>query len=112
MCLNCSFHIFLNQFFFQIRLFGDPRDEGSEIPTLKLNIQASLEDTNQPAVVRQETHDVVCDFVDGFAFGEAIGIGIRSVNDWWTVQSVQSSNKARLVLNINKCPTNIFVSSL
>lgn len=110
--MKSSFYILLNKTLYQIRLFGDPRDEGSEIPTLKLNIQASLEDTNQPAVVRQETHDVVCDFVDGFAFGEAIGIGIRSVNDWWTVQSVQSSNKARLILNINKCSTNMFVSSL
>ena len=36
-------------------------------------------------VVRADEHDVSCDFVGGWAFGEALGVGVRSVDGWWTV---------------------------
>ena len=39
-------------------------------------------------VIRAENHDVTCDFVEGFAFGGAVGFGLRSVNGWWTVRRV------------------------
>lgn len=28
---------------------------------------------------------MACDFVDGWAFGGALGVGVRSVSGWWTV---------------------------
>lgn len=71
---------------------------------LRLGIQVSLkEDASVSKVSRQETHDVICDFVDGFAFGEAIGIGIRSVDSWWTLESVtatSATSKVRLISNL------------
>lgn len=46
--------------------------------------------TRDPSThVRHEpTQDVICDFVDGWAFGNALGIGLRSVDGWWTVKEV------------------------
>ena len=56
----------------QIRLFGDPRDNrGQETPTLRINVVVSPEEKFK-AVVRQDSHDVICDFVDGIAFGDAV----------------------------------------
>jgi hypothetical protein len=46
-----------------------------------------VENSNEE-IVREPTQDVICDFVDGFAFGKAIGIGIRSSSGWWTVEDV------------------------
>ncbi|KAI5124055.1 hypothetical protein M0805_003883 [Coniferiporia weirii] len=73
---------------YEIRLFGDPRDYGEERPTLKLNVSVSVEEKRK-AVVRQQSHDVVCDFVDGYAFGDALGVGLRSVDGWWIVENIQ-----------------------
>lgn len=58
------------------------------MPTLEVGLKIAIE-SPQPAVVIQESHHVVPDFVDGWAFGEAVGIGLRSSADWWTVQSVK-----------------------
>ncbi len=46
--------------------------------------------TSDPSthVTHEPTQDVICDFVDGWAFGNALGIGIRSVDGWWTVKEV------------------------
>jgi hypothetical protein len=72
----------------QIRLFGDPRSAGSETPTLDIVLTAefipSVDD-----IVHEPSLNVVCDFIDGYAFGEAIGVGIRSIAGWWTVMSVE-----------------------
>ena len=42
---------------------------------------------------------MICDFIDGFAFGEAMGIGIQSIVGWWTVTDVdlQNDSKVRLL---------------
>ena len=75
--------------FLQIRLFGDPRDNaGQEIPTLKMNVVVSLEEKCK-TVVRQASHDVICDFVDGRAFGDALGVGLRSIDGWWNVENLE-----------------------
>lgn len=41
---------------------------------------------------------VICDFTDGFAFGEAIGIGIQSIVGWWTVTDVDLQNDSKVPL--------------
>lgn len=66
-------------------MFGDPRTHShSDIPVLSINVAVEIQ---QPAkkLVRDESQDVTCDFVDGFAVGDAFGIGLRSIDGWWTV---------------------------
>ncbi|OBZ75861.1 hypothetical protein A0H81_04588 [Grifola frondosa] len=76
---------------YEIRLFGDPRHDASEIPKLSITLSISLElPVNR--VVLQTSHDVSCDFVDGWAFGDALGVGIRNVAGWWTVKGVVGSD--------------------
>jgi hypothetical protein len=43
---------------------------------------------------------VVCDFIDGFAFGEAMGIGIQSIVGWWTVSDVDLQNDLKVILSM------------
>jgi hypothetical protein len=47
--------------------------------------------------VREPAQDVTCDFIGGYAFGDAIGIGLRSVSGWWTVKDVTLATKYRQV---------------
>ena len=42
--------------------------------------------------VHEPSQDVICDFVDGIAFGDALGIGIRCDSGWWTVVDVTVKN--------------------
>ncbi|KAJ8699615.1 hypothetical protein PTI98_002711 [Pleurotus ostreatus] len=76
---------------FEIRLFGDPSASKQEYPVQSLQIGVNIElPTRDPSthVVHEPTQDVMCDFVDGWAFGNALGIGMRSVDGWWTVKEV------------------------
>lgn len=68
----------------QIRLFGDP---GTNIPKLIVTINADVDRSDAPLDLSPD-HNVVPDFVDGWAFGRAIGIGLRSSKGWWTVMGV------------------------
>jgi hypothetical protein len=72
---------------YQIRLFGDPRTYGSEVPLLTMNIQLAVDVANEN-VLREQNQDVLPDFVDGFAFGNAVGVCLRSVSGWWIVRDV------------------------
>ena len=75
----------------QIRLFGDPRDTGSEVPALRISVNVSL-DSPTVAMRREESRDVVPDFVDGFAFGDALGIGLRCMStSSWNVTALSLS---------------------
>ena len=62
----------------QIRLFGDPQVyNNNDIPALGIGFAVRIE--SQPQTVeRLPTFDVVPDFVDGWAFGGAIGIFLRN----------------------------------
>jgi hypothetical protein len=68
----------------QIRLFGDPRAHGAEVPVQSLRVSVDLE-IPAAKVVHIPSHDVVFDIVDGWPFGNAVGVGLRSVSGWWTV---------------------------
>lgn len=60
------------------------------MPTLALGF--TIEPDVQPMpVLREPLLDVVCDFVDGHAFGTILGVGLRSVDKWWTVKDVIAS---------------------
>ncbi len=73
--------------FLQIRLFGDPTARGSELPELQIGFSARLE-SSASDIRHQTSHDVIPDFVGGWAFGDAIGVGLYSVDGWWTVVSL------------------------
>ncbi|KAH7909149.1 hypothetical protein BJ138DRAFT_1090031 [Hygrophoropsis aurantiaca] len=73
---------------YEIRLFGDSHVYNSSYPILSLNIQVDME-TPELRVVHAPSHDIVCDFVDGIAFGSALGVGLRSVNGWWRIVGIK-----------------------
>ena len=81
----------------QIRLFGDPRARDSEIPvqTLSFSVQVQSDDA---FFAYQPSQTVICDFIDGFAFGEAMGIGVQSIVGWWTVTDVDLQNGSKVPL--------------
>lgn len=60
----------------------------SEVPELLIDFAVKTQKVeNKLEVVT--SHNVVPDFVNGWAFGQAMGIGLRSVGDWWTVKEVK-----------------------
>ncbi|KAI0713279.1 hypothetical protein C8Q76DRAFT_621267 [Earliella scabrosa] len=77
---------------YEIRLFGDPLHSGTQVPKLSIRLTVDIESPTAPLlpVVREPSHDISCDFVDGWAFGEALGVGVRSLDDWWTVVGVST----------------------
>src|SRR6266576_3986975 len=79
----------------QIRLFGDPKEGGSETPILIISVNARLESSF--SVLNHETsYDVAPDFVEGFAFGDALGVGLRCLStSWCAVMAVSISNELR-----------------
>lgn len=84
----------------QIRLFGDPKQGGSETPTLIISVNAHSESSCN--VLNHETsYDIAPDFVEGFAFGDALGVGLRCLStSWWTVKAVSISNKLRDAVSV------------
>jgi len=58
------------------------------VPVQNIKLTVDVENTSLP-VVREPSQDVVCNFVDGQAFGSAVGIGLKSTSGWWTVESVE-----------------------
>ena len=61
---------------------------------MSLEAQAT---TSLTKITRQPSYDVIPDFLDGFAFGDAIGIGIRNIDNakrWWTVASISTPGEA------------------
>jgi len=40
-------------------------------------------------IILQPSQNEWCDFADGYAFGNYIGVGIQSISGWWTVSSVE-----------------------
>lgn len=88
----CAYPVWLTVSSPQIRLFGDPRHGGTGVPQLSITLTVGIEDGSPLLpVIRDSSHDVVCDFVDGWAFGDAIGVGLRSLKGWWTVTDISMS---------------------
>ncbi|KAH8108461.1 hypothetical protein DFH11DRAFT_1632998 [Phellopilus nigrolimitatus] len=85
---------------YEIRLFGDPRDYGEETPTLKISVSVSVEEKRND-IIRQVSHDVVCDFVNGYAFGNALGVGIRSLDSWWAVEDIKLPSNSSTALSLS-----------
>ncbi|KAF7338633.1 Transmembrane protein [Mycena venus] len=61
-------------------------------PTQTINLTIDIEGLKD-WVQLEPTQDVLCDFVDGYAFGDALGVGVRSLGGWWTATgAVLTSN--------------------
>ncbi|KAI0807549.1 hypothetical protein C8Q74DRAFT_1363040 [Fomes fomentarius] len=75
---------------YEIRLFGDPSHSGTQVPTLSISLSVDIETTSETFVpiIREPDHDISCDFVGGWAFGDTIGVGVRSLDGWWAVIDV------------------------
>jgi hypothetical protein len=101
----------LLNFVVQIRLFGDPKEGGSETPTLIISLNARLESSSN--VLDHETpYDIAPNFVEGFAFGDALGVGLRCLStSWWTVTGVSISNELRDAVSL-QCTRRTAVGSL
>ncbi|KAH8102881.1 hypothetical protein BXZ70DRAFT_1006072 [Cristinia sonorae] len=100
---------------YEIRLFGDPVfKRNSEVPELQISLKVSIEEPT-PQLVLQESHHVRPDFVDGWAFGDAVGVGLRSVDGWWTVTNatvVSESIHIELLRETRLAPTQTRVIPL
>lgn len=50
--------------------------------------------------MHEPEQDIICDFVAGHAFGDTIGVGLRSVvpggGRWWTVSGVSGMNETQV----------------
>ena len=71
----------------QIRLFGDPTRWDRGEPKLSIGFSVAIQVPEETVNVVPD-HHVVPNFVDGWAFGDAIGVGLLSLNGWWTVTEV------------------------
>ncbi|KAI0822633.1 hypothetical protein BC628DRAFT_1326905 [Trametes gibbosa] len=72
---------------YEIRLFGDPRHDDSNVPKLSIALTVDIKEPTS-SVARDPSHDVYSDFIDGWAFGDALGVGLYSTDGWWTVKRI------------------------
>ncbi|KAI6110086.1 hypothetical protein F5141DRAFT_1215536 [Pisolithus sp. B1] len=106
---------------YEIRLFGDPSSYKSPYPILDVALSVELEFPSSPLhapdppshcpptlpLQHSPEHSITPHFAGGKPFGEAIGIGLRSIDSresgWWTVTDVRlssSSNTSSLALTL------------
>jgi len=90
---------------YEIRLFGDPTVQGSEVPIQTIRLAVEPESIVH-SLVHEPSQDVICDFIDGTAFGDAIGIAMRSISGWWTVTNATAHVSKEMTLTIQR-PTVI-----
>ena len=74
-------------------MFGDPLFHESQVPVQKLGVRIQIEELC-PFITHRKSQDIICDFFNGYAFGNALGVGIQSLKDWWTVASVELTTAA------------------
>ncbi|KAF7295253.1 hypothetical protein MIND_01064200 [Mycena indigotica] len=60
-------------------------------PTQDIKLTIDIEAVT-PNVHLEPSQNVICDFIDGHAFGDALGVGLHSVGGWWTVLSAKAEN--------------------
>ena len=66
---------------------------GNDVPALTINLTVQIE-LPRPTIEQLPSLDVVPDFVDGWAFGDTIGIFLRNYSrDRWVISSVTLADK-------------------
>jgi hypothetical protein len=86
--------------YIKIRLFGDPHVQNTEVPTQIIGLSVQVESIQQMSVQHEPSQDVSCDFVDGFVFGDTIGIGFRSAT-WAVVTRVASKHRVVIFISLS-----------
>ncbi|KAG6832731.1 hypothetical protein H0H92_012303 [Tricholoma furcatifolium] len=71
------------------------------VPVQTIQLSVELEASTQ-VLVHEPAQDIACDFVDGKAFGDAIGIAMRSVSGWWTVTGASVRNTEVIKLSAKR----------
>ena len=61
------------------------------LPTSHLKVEIEPEEAVDTPSIREPSLDVICDFVNGHAFGNSIGIGLRSQGSWITVEDAYTN---------------------
>ncbi|KAJ3806599.1 hypothetical protein F5876DRAFT_90994 [Lentinula aff. lateritia] len=80
---------------YEIRLFGDPRvQRNSDVPAQIIKLEVEF-DIDIEQVVWEPTQDVMPDVVSGWTFGDAIGIGLRARDGWWSVHDAQITHSLK-----------------
>lgn len=69
----------------------------SDVPVQQLYLSLQIQNTRED-LVRQTSLDVASDFVSGFAFGKAIGVGVQSLDGWWTVSGLEMTNHIPVII--------------
>ena len=83
-------------------MFGDPKGGGSEAPTLVASVNARFETPSVP-IGREAPYDVAPDFFEGFAFGDALGVGLRCLSaSSWTVTALSPSHELREAVRMQR----------
>ncbi|KAF7778870.1 hypothetical protein Agabi119p4_3215 [Agaricus bisporus var. burnettii] len=99
---------------YEIRFFGDPLSNNTEVPTQVISLSVELECLPE-SIQHEPSQDVLCDFVDGYAFGEALGVGLRnSRRDWLSITRVESRTPGvslKLKQAVQLAPTQVRVVS-
>ncbi|KAF7311632.1 hypothetical protein MKEN_01066400 [Mycena kentingensis (nom. inval.)] len=75
---------------YEIRLFGDAIGRP---PAQEIKLSMSIESPSFDAAL-VPSQDVLCDFLQGLPFGNALGVALRSLGGWWTVKSVSAKDFA------------------
>ncbi|KAJ3788745.1 hypothetical protein GGU10DRAFT_345240, partial [Lentinula aff. detonsa] len=91
---------------YEIRLFGDPRvQRDSEVPAQTIKLKVDFDNVDSEQVVWEATKDVIPDVVSGWTFGDAIGIGLRARDGWWSVHDAQIAHYLKEHLLLKLAPT-------
>ncbi|EJD53324.1 hypothetical protein AURDEDRAFT_157897 [Auricularia subglabra TFB-10046 SS5] len=59
---------------YEIRLFGDPLVQGRVVPSIEIDFTVAFDDRIGVSIVRESQLDLVPDFVDGYALGDALSM--------------------------------------
>lgn len=73
------------------------------MPTLSITVRVDAEIAKFEMSI-EESHHVVPNLVEGWAFGNALGIGLRSSSEWWTVKDIKVTGSAWEVSTTHTLP--------
>lgn len=85
--------------FLKIRLFGDPQVSDTETPHMSIHTLVGIQGPPPASALVVRSRHVIPDFVDGWAFGSALGVGLRASADWLNIVDISLRNAES-----NVCP--------
>lgn len=102
-----TFDVFLSGDY-EIRLFGDPQVQERAVPSIEIDFTVAFDESAGASFVRETQLDVVPDFVDGYALGDALSLGVRNANPQNAIEVVSvSAEGSSIDATLLKSPTRI-----